>query len=124
MIYPIMPIPKPRMTRSDKWKKRPCVMAYRAFKDEIRASGLTLDDRSRIIFWLPMPDSWSKKRKALYYGKPHQQRPDLDNLYKAVLDSLYGEDSHIWCAQIEKRWGFNGAIEIIGGKHDEMAVCE
>jgi len=36
MIYNINPVPKPRMTQSDKWKKRPPVLRYFAFKDECR----------------------------------------------------------------------------------------
>jgi len=39
--YKITPVPKPRQTRSDKWKQRPCVMRYRAFADEVRAAGHT-----------------------------------------------------------------------------------
>lgn len=37
--YPIVPVPKPRMTQRDKWQKRPAVMRYRAFCDEVRAKG-------------------------------------------------------------------------------------
>ena len=36
MIYDITPCPKPRQTQSDKWKKRPPVLRYRAFADEVR----------------------------------------------------------------------------------------
>jgi hypothetical protein len=35
-IANLKPVPKPRQTRSDKWKQRPCVMAYRTFADELR----------------------------------------------------------------------------------------
>lgn len=38
-VYNITPIPKPRMTRSDKWKKRPAVVRYFEYKDKIRAAG-------------------------------------------------------------------------------------
>lgn len=63
MIYAITPMGKPRMTRSDKWKKRPEVLRYRAFCDEVRARGVILpESRSHIIFILPMPQSWSKKK--------------------------------------------------------------
>ena len=27
---------KPRMTQRDKWKKRPCVLRYHAFRDKMR----------------------------------------------------------------------------------------
>ena len=32
----IIPRAKPRMTRADTWKKRPCVVKYWAYKDELR----------------------------------------------------------------------------------------
>jgi Holliday junction resolvase RusA-like endonuclease len=51
-----------------------------------------------------MPESWSRKKRALYDGQPHQQKPDLDNLVKAVLDAIYGDDSGIWDTHSQKRW--------------------
>ena len=38
--YKIKPVPKPRMTQRDAWDKRPCVLRYRAFKDEVRKWGV------------------------------------------------------------------------------------
>ena len=32
--YDITPVPKPRQTQRDKWKRRDVVMRYRAFADE------------------------------------------------------------------------------------------
>jgi hypothetical protein len=59
--YDIEPIGKPRMTRSDKWKKRPEVMRYRAFCDEVRLRKLTMPESgAHVTFVLPMPASWSK----------------------------------------------------------------
>lgn len=113
MIYDITPVAKPRMTRSDKWKKRPCVLAYRAFKDECRLKGVMLNNSAvHITFYLPMPKSWSKKKKELHNGRKHQQRPDLDNIAKALADALFIEDSHIWDERITKRWAYRGAIMI------------
>jgi len=34
--FNVTPIGKPRMTQSDRWKKRDCVVRYFNFKDEIR----------------------------------------------------------------------------------------
>jgi Holliday junction resolvase RusA-like endonuclease len=45
-----------------------------------------------IIFFIPVPKSWSKKKKKLYHGTFHQSKPDLDNLLKAIGDSLMFED--------------------------------
>ncbi len=83
--YAITPVPKPRMTQRDKWKKRPVVLRYHAFKDEVRAAGVELEESGQhIIFVLPMPKSWSKKKQREMVGKPHQQKPDKDNLEKAL----------------------------------------
>lgn len=48
-----------------------------------------------ITFFIPVPRSWSKKKKKLYHGTLHQAKPDLDNLLKAMTDSLVGEDKVI-----------------------------
>ena len=46
VVYPITPVPKPRMTRRDRWAKRPCVLRYWAFKDEVRLRRVSLPDRA------------------------------------------------------------------------------
>jgi Holliday junction resolvase RusA-like endonuclease len=48
-----------------------------------------------ITFFIPVPQSWSKKKKELYHGTLHQSKPDLDNLLKAFLDSLLSEDKTV-----------------------------
>ena len=112
-IYDIIPCTKPRMTRSDKWKKRPPVLRYRAFADRVRALGLTLPDHGyHVTFVLPMPKSWSKHKREAMSGKPHQQKPDVDNLCKALFDALFKDDSHIWDCRITKIWGESGRIMV------------
>ncbi|MCP3681572.1 MAG: RusA family crossover junction endodeoxyribonuclease [bacterium] len=114
MIYPITPVPKPRQTRSDKWKKRPCVMRYRAFADEVRARGVKFPESgAKITFLVPMPKSWSKQKKEIYNHQPHQQTPDLDNLVKALLDAIYSSDSGVYSFSVRKCWSYEGAIEIL-----------
>ena len=53
--------------------------------------------------------SWSKKRKAECLGQAHVQRPDLDNIAKAVCDGLnrvaFRDDSQIAEMMVIKRWG-------------------
>jgi Holliday junction resolvase RusA-like endonuclease len=60
-----------------------------------------------------MPSSWSKKKRQAMAGKPHQQKPDKDNLEKALMDAIYADDSHIWDSRVTKLWGEEGQI-IIG----------
>lgn len=111
-IYDITPVPAPRQVRSDKWKPCPMVLRYRAFRDEVRLKGVKVESGDEIIFLMPMPKSWSKKKKAEMEHEPHQQKPDLDNLVKAVLDSVYEDDAHIWQLTATKIWAYEGAIDI------------
>lgn len=112
-IYKIAPMGKPRMTQRDKWKKRPSVVAYHAFKDACRDHCMHIPAQCCIIFHIAMPSSWSMKRRWEMRGKPHQQKPDLDNLLKAVMDAVHEDDSHIWAVRAEKRWAEYPSIEIV-----------
>lgn len=113
MKYNVSPNTKPRMTRADKWKKRKCVLQYWAFKDEINLRRVKFEVGQSIIFHVPMPKSWSKKKKIEMDGRPHEQVPDIDNYLKALFDSLYLDDSHIWhVGDLKKLWAYEGSIEI------------
>lgn len=101
------------MTQRDKWAKRPAVMRYFAFRDEVRAAGMELCNGSTIVFHIPMPKSWSKKKRDAMRGEYHQQKRDLDNYTKGVLDALFEDDSHIADIRVIKRWADEGAIEVI-----------
>jgi len=37
-------------------------------------------------------------------GKPHQVRPDRDNIDKGIMDALFEEDSRVAFGQQSKRW--------------------
>ena len=102
----VAPCSKPRMTRADKWKKRPSVVKFFAFRDAIKQSSvhnIALESFD-IEFYIQMPKSWSKKKKELHNGNPHKQRPDLDNYIKAWCDSVFEEDSVVWRFKATKRW--------------------
>lgn len=112
-IYDITPLGKPRQTQRDKWARRPAVLRYRAFCDEVRLRGVSLPvSGCRITFVIPMPESWSKKKRAELIGRPHQQKPDVDNLHKALMDAVFDDDSAVWDARITKIWGEKGQIHI------------
>jgi len=115
MILNIPPCSKPRMTQRDRWKKRQCVLDFFAFRDRIRQEVKRINtllikespfdwDNLTVIFLVPMPKSWSKKKKALMVGKPMQQRPDLDNYLKGLFDATHEEDSSIWKVTASKIW--------------------
>lgn len=106
MILNIKPVPKPRMTRSDKWRKRDCVLNYYSFKDEIllQARDYELPDAFRVIFGVPFPRSYSLKKRAEIIGTPHQIKPDIDNYVKALMDAFKKEDSCVWHVDAKKIW--------------------
>mgnify|MGYP005657468903 FL=1 len=113
----IDPVAKPRMTRADRWKKRPCVVRYRAYSNRLREAALLQKyvPANELImqFHIKMPVSWSKKKKEQMRGKPMQSRPDIDNLQKSILDSLFpDEDSAIWKVCASKRWADVGSVTI------------
>lgn len=110
--YDIKPVPAPRQVRSDRWKKRPCVMRYRAFRDEVRLLEITVKNYDEIHFGIPMPKSWSAAKKAKMVHMPHKQKPDLDNILKSLLDACHKDDSHIHNIYIAKQWSEKGYIEI------------
>ncbi|HBL5507391.1 TPA: RusA family crossover junction endodeoxyribonuclease [Enterobacter hormaechei] len=113
-IYEITPIGKPRMTQRDRWHKRPATAAYWAFKAEVRMLGINLSESGyHITFIIPMPKSWSQKKRAQLNGQAHQQKPDKDNLEKALLDAIFDDDSRVWDGRVTKLWGEKGQI-IIG----------
>lgn len=116
IIFDITPVGKPRMVRSDIWSGRKCVSEYWRFKDKLvllaRKNKYKVTPKLNISFILPMPGSWSGKKKKLFDRKPHTQKPDIDNLEKAFLDCLCEDDSFVWSVNKTKRWGETGKIII------------
>lgn len=110
------PIGKPRMTRRDKWAKRPCVVRYRDWCDLARlCAGKVPDARSvtdlQLTAVFEMPQSWSEKQKSLMDGRRHRKKPDADNIAKCV-DGLWTEDSGLADVTIRKRWGRQGGLHV------------
>lgn len=111
------PVPKPRQTQSDKWKKRPCVTRYRAYADILKLVDNRLNGkltkildtgRVKIVFWLPIPKS--RKEQP---GDPHQVKPDADNLVKSVFDAICKNDSHIYDFRASKFYADRPGLYII-----------
>jgi Holliday junction resolvase RusA-like endonuclease len=70
---------------------------------------------AHVTFFIPVPKSWAKYKKADMHMRLHQTTPDVDNLTKAMFDSLMAEDKHIADIHITKRWvnSDTGWIEVI-----------
>jgi Holliday junction resolvase RusA-like endonuclease len=69
------------------------------------------------------PKSWTKKKLRDVFSvpkPPHCQRPDLDNLAKAICDGLnriaWADDAQIFDIRMTKEWGEeDGALVIVEG---------
>jgi len=114
MRFDITPVSAPRQNRSDRWRKRPVVLRYRAYSDALRqaclANDFVLGEQIYLEFHIPTPKSWSQKKKDKMIGTPHRQRPDTDNLAKGIMDSLLPEDCKVWHIQAKKFWSIEGHI--------------
>ena len=109
------PKPKPRETQRDRWAKRPCVLRFRFFRDIVRSAmehfQFVPSEELGLVFYMKMP-KLSKVKTARMRGKAHRVRPDLDNMEKAIVDSLYQEDSVLHRKYSTKLWSIEPRIEI------------
>ena len=111
----ITPMGKPRMVRSDSWKKRPCVTRYWAFKDELNylcnQAGYRQGEELYATFHFPMPKSWTKKKRLEKVGQRHDQKSDVDNTSKAILDCLLPSgDEKVHLLAVNKVWSEHPSI--------------
>ena len=65
----------------------------------------------------PMPKSWSKKQRDATRGTYCENKPDIDNLLKAILDAgnggvIWSDDKSIVSVVACKRWADTGGVEI------------
>ncbi len=126
-LFDVIPTGAPRMTQSDKWKTNPnhpdplkrqrkSVAQYFAFKQSLKLQAnlmqFELKNALDALYLIPMPNTWSNKKKERMNGLPCEVQPDTDNITKAVKDTLRKNDSDIWYEKAEKRWAYNGSIII------------
>ena len=113
-VFQVPPQTAPRMTRRDRWKKRPCVVKYFEYRDQLRAKaveyGITLPNAFTVTFYMAMPKSWSKKKKAAHVGKPCQSKPDLDNVLKGFMDALRTDDASVYAVSASKIWSASPCV--------------
>jgi len=48
-----------------------------------------------LYFYIPIPKRWSIEDRKAMHGQPHMRKPDIDNLEKAIYDSLTFHDERI-----------------------------
>ena len=126
-LFDVIPMGAVRMTQSDKWKTNPnhpdpnkrqreSVRAYFKFKNDLFEQALEmrfeLTTFLDAVYFMPMPQSWSDKKRESMIGLPCKVKPDTDNITKGVKDALKVEDGDIWWERAEKRWSYLGSILI------------
>jgi len=115
LTFYITPQPQPRINYKGRFTAR--AKRYYQYCEDLKKEALInhyhVGECLNITFYLPMPKSWSQKKKALMDQQPHRQKPDLSNLVKAFEDALLKEDCQIHTYQeIDKMWGKTGMIII------------
>lgn len=69
-----------------------------------------------IEFGIPMPTSWSEKRRNEQLGLPVMTRPDIDNYVKLVMDALDGiawpDDNQVYRVDAQKVYAEKGYINM------------
>lgn len=114
-IFEVDPIGKPRMNRSGVFSAK--AKRYWDYCDDVRNEAVNnkmpeLPGAFNLTFFIPMPPSWSKSKRAQMNGQPHQSKPDGDNLEKGFIDALCEEDSYIHTVFRRKVWAEKGRIEV------------
>ena len=115
--FEITPVPKPRMSSTDRWKPSARAQKYWGYKKHLlylaNLQNFSMPFcRYHLTFHLPMPASWKSDKRSALRGMPHQQTPDKDNLEKGFLDALLTDDSGVWDGRVTKLWDDKGRIEI------------
>lgn len=89
----------------------------RALKAEAIKQGFIIPEENVWFrFFIPMPKSWSNKKKNQKRFEQHKSRPDIDNISKGIFDSLLIQDMALSDYRASKFWADNGFIEIeVGG---------
>ena len=83
-------------------------MRYRGFCDELRLrfnlSGIQVTGQIGLRFYLPAPERVMRdvRMKRAFFPVVHQEKPDVDNLVKAVLDALLDEDKGVYEIHAQK----------------------
>ena len=113
---------------------------YFAYKDELRY----LADKQGFVmpmgcfcvtFYIEHPRTWRKKKVAEMVGKPHQSKPDADNMLKSLFDALIPkknrsagqkgkDDKELWSYSVFKYWAEEGGGRIEISEYDESEYLD
>lgn len=94
----IVPMGAVRMTRKGKYKDE-AAQRYLSYKQAIQWQIAVQNKEETIfenpvevdvVFYMPIPKSWSKPKRERHAFKPHKTKPDIDNVLKGLFDALNG----------------------------------
>lgn len=123
-LFNVDPMGAVRTTQRQKWVDKRA-KRYFEYKQVIAGSAATqFSDGQptpaalalKMVFVMPIPASWSKKKRWDALDKAHMSKPDLDNLIKGCTDALNGvvwqDDKQIIAVEATKVYGFEPRIEL------------
>lgn len=121
LTVPFKAIGKPRMPNKTAYYA-PFALRYWEWKDaikwEAKAQNFEIGDQIAIRATFKMPKSWNKSKQLEMNHKRHQQKPDFDNIAKAVCDALHADDKRVFFGLSMKVWGDRDEIEIVNLSDD------
>ena len=83
----------------------------------------------KVVFCMPVPKSWSKKKREAHLGNPHVVKQDIDNLLKKVLDCMneivFTDDRKVWKVAVSKIYSDTPRTEVaIKWIEEQLDCCE
>lgn len=135
LFIPIVPMGAVRTTQRQKWVDKRA-QRYFTYKQQIALLAKqyihTPSDKPILVdiaFYMPIPDSWSKKKKERFNGAVHTSKADIDNLIKGCFDAInkiaWQDDRQVYEVHSRKMYSFNPGIaleiwELEDEDHDEQ----
>lgn len=125
LFIEIEPMGAVRMTQKGKFTNKNAIryLNYKNFlkwQAKTQAKGQKFEKNPLEVsmkFIMPVPDSWSKKKRSDAYGRYHMKKPDADNLVKGVFDSLnqivWQDDNQVAKLSAIKVYGDKPGIEVL-----------
>lgn len=125
LVLLITPVGYVRQTGRDAYRPSKAAKRYHEYCDRLRALAgekqYVVTERMNVKFFLPIPKTRKKGKNKVSEGDIYKQKPDGDNLMKALLDALTNEryvyrkttgDQHVWDGRYRKYYSETPRIEI------------
>ena len=116
---PPVPLARARHSAYKVYDSQKQLKIYHRVELERQVKHKTLQSQPLIMhirFFMPIPASYSQKKKLEMVGKPHFCKPDSSNLLKwaedlGTLAGIYYDDAYIYKIDLEKIYDLNPRTE-------------